>query len=261
MDFLAITTPVSLGDNRFSIDVPDGWQQGRGAFGGYVVAALIRAIESVENTDERPLRALTAELCGPLLTGPATISVEILRRGSGMTTAAARIIQDGVVAHAVGMMGRSRSDFSYEGIRAPEMPAYENTMVLPTIPTAPVFTQFIEYRITKNFPYSGANRAEVETWVKMKNAGLQGDGAYVAAMVDSVWPALTAVMSEPRPMSTVSYTLQLMAPTQKLDPNDPMYFRGTVLSAQEGHSAEMRELWTRDGKLVAINHQTIATIR
>jgi len=43
MGFDALTTAAPAGDGRFLWDVPDGWQQGRGAFGGIVLAALTRA--------------------------------------------------------------------------------------------------------------------------------------------------------------------------------------------------------------------------
>ena len=62
---------------------------------------------------ERPLRSLTAELCGPVMPGPATISVEPLRRGSGVTTLAARLEQGGeVLAHVVGVFGRPREELT-----------------------------------------------------------------------------------------------------------------------------------------------------
>lgn len=261
MDFKALTSPVHLGDTRFSIEVPDGWQQGRGAFGGFTVAVLVRAIETAEPDDERPLRSLTAELCGPLLPGPASVVVEVLRRGTGMTTVAARIIQDGIVAHAVGILAKSRVEVRHDGLAPPERKPYEDVHPMPETPFAPPFTHFFEYRITGDLPFSGSDKAVVETWLRMRLASPAVDAAYVAAMADATWPALFPLMSEPRPMSTVSYTLQLFGPFDDVSPADPLYYRGSVLAARDGHLAEMRELWTPSGRLVALNHQTIALIR
>ncbi|MBA3499645.1 MAG: thioesterase family protein, partial [Deltaproteobacteria bacterium] len=39
-----LCVPQRQGD-AFRLDVPAGWQQGRGAFGGFTIGALIRAIE------------------------------------------------------------------------------------------------------------------------------------------------------------------------------------------------------------------------
>ena len=52
-------------------NVPDGWQQGRGAFGGLTLAALARAAGDRVDPSERPLRAITAEIPSAVLVGPA----------------------------------------------------------------------------------------------------------------------------------------------------------------------------------------------
>ncbi|HEU4408007.1 MAG TPA: acyl-CoA thioesterase domain-containing protein [Polyangiaceae bacterium] len=62
--------------------MPEGWQQGRGAFGGLVPGALTRAMAASEPEPARALRSLSAELLGPVPPGPADVGVEVLRRGS-----------------------------------------------------------------------------------------------------------------------------------------------------------------------------------
>ena len=84
-DFRAASTIVPQGDGRFTWDVPDGWQQGKGAFGGLVIGALARALGACEPEPERALRSISAELCGPMLTGATAIAVTVLRRGRGVT--------------------------------------------------------------------------------------------------------------------------------------------------------------------------------
>lgn len=56
------------GEFDFEANFPDGWQQGRGLFGGLVTAALVRALEATAGG--RVLRSLTSELCGPVRPGP-----------------------------------------------------------------------------------------------------------------------------------------------------------------------------------------------
>lgn len=259
-DFATLTTPRYATEGRFAIDVPDGWQQGRGAFGGFGLACLVRAIETTENTADRPLRSLTAELCGPLLPGPADIAVEVLRRGAGMTTVAARIVQDAaIVAHAVAILGRSRDDHPYEGLSAPERRPFADVAPLPSM--GPPFAQFFEYRATGPTPLSGHAEARVETWVRLRVPGPSFDAAHATALADATWPALFSVMTEPRVMGTVSFMLQLFGPFPDVRPDAPLYHRGHVLWARDGHAAEVRELWTEEGRLVSINQQTFATIR
>jgi acyl-CoA thioesterase len=259
-DFATLTALRPLTENRFAIDVPDGWQQGRGAFGGFGLACLVRAMETPERNAERPLRTLNAELCGPLLPGPAEIAVEVLRRGAGMTTVTARIVQDGsVVTHASALLGRAREDRSYDGLSAPNL--RDSGVLLASQGPWPPFTRFFEYRINGAMPFSGIDVAQVENWVRLRDPGQTFDVAHVTALADATWPALFSIMSDVRPMSTISFTLQLFGPWDGLRTDAPVYHRSRVLWARDGHAAEMRELWTEDGRLLAINHQTFATIR
>src|SRR5215468_288736 len=99
-----VSTPRPVGDH-YQLDVVDGWRQGRGAFGGLVVGALIRAIELREADPARKVRSVTAELPGPLEPGIADIAVESLRRGKNVSTVRAALTQGGdVKGHAVAIL-------------------------------------------------------------------------------------------------------------------------------------------------------------
>src|SRR5688572_16079779 len=104
--------PTQIAPGRFQLVVPDGWLQGRGAFGGLVLAPMVRAALLVATPGpERRVRTLTAEIVAPVLPGAADLSVEELRAGSGTTTLAVRLLQEGELrAHGVVVIGRARKD-------------------------------------------------------------------------------------------------------------------------------------------------------
>lgn len=257
-DFATLSAVVPIGDGKFAIDVPDGWQQGRGAYGGYGIACLTRALETVESTSERPLRSLNAELCAPLMPGRAEISIEVLRRGSGMTTVLARTVQEGtVVAHATALLGRARTGQPYDGLSAPNF--QQPYVVMPQEGPWPRFTRFFEFRIVGAVPFSGSDAAQVETWVRMREPGKTFDTPQLVALADATWPAIFSHLTTVQPMSTISFMLQAFGPWDGLRPDAPIYHRSRVLWARDGHSAEVREIWSEDGRLLALNHQTFAT--
>lgn len=249
-----------VGEGRFSADVPDGWQQGRGAFGGLGIGIGVRALEAVEA--ERPLRALTAELPGPLLPGPADLRVQTLRRGRGLSTLEALVVQDGEVKVRVsGVFGGAR--VAEPGF-APEPPAPGDWRAVPAVPQGsvpPPFARFFEYRVTGPAPFSGGAEPVAAGWIRPRVALARWGPAEVAAMADAYWPALFATTTGFRPMATVTFTLQLTDRALALPSDAPLFYRARALAASAGYVSELRELWTADGELVALNPQTFVIIK
>jgi acyl-CoA thioesterase len=263
-DFQSLTTPKRLDDTRFLAEIPDGWQQGRGAFGGFVLANMVRAIEAFDATPERALRSLNAQLVAPVLVGPATIRVERLRTGSGVSTIAARIEGDGeVLAHAVGVLAKARSnDTDFCHAAAPIMPPWRDVPVVAVQPPmGPVFAKHFEYRVSGPPPYSGLGEAVASGWIRAHEPGPARDAAYVTALADCWWPTMLARLSTFRPMATLTFTLDIVGTLDGLDPDAPLFHNASSTISRDGYSLETRELWGEDGRLVARNHQTMTVIK
>jgi acyl-CoA thioesterase len=264
-DLQSLTTPQKKSD-RFLALIPEGWQQGRGAFGGLVLSTMTRALQASlpGESSSRKLRTLTAALCGPTQPGEAEIFVEMLRLGSGVSTLAARLVQNNEVqAHVTAVFGKNRvADGDWQHAPVPAMPNWrELEPIAIEPPLAPQFTQFFEFRATGQFPFSGSKEASAAGWIKSKNPGADRDDAYIVALSDAWWPAALACFDAPRPMATISFTLEILSDLEGLDLNAPLYHTGVSQAARGGYTSEERKLWGEDGRLVAINHQTIAIIR
>ncbi|HEX2574589.1 MAG TPA: thioesterase family protein [Polyangia bacterium] len=263
-DFTAATALERLAPGRFRLLVPDGWQQGRGAFGGLVLGVLARAMERCETESKRTLRSLTGEIAGPVLPGEAVIEVTEVRRGSGVSTWSAMLVQGGeALARATAVLGRSREvEHEWAPERPPELarPWGEVDVALVTPPLAPTFTRFMEYRITGPLPMSGTEPVAAG-WVRFRRPPAVLGAAEIVALADAWWPATFTVERAPRPVATIAFTLQLMAPAAGLAGDRPLYHRARTVAAHEGFLVEFRELWTEDGALAALNQQTIVCIR
>jgi hypothetical protein len=264
-DFLTLTTPRPIGALRFSATIPDGWLQGRGAFGGIVVADLIRAMEAAEPAPERTLRSLTAEICGPVREGEIEITVRVLRRGSGVTTLAAQIDQGGEVnAHAVGVLGRARADRPRRSFVAPPSPPpWREVAPLPDpLPSwAASFARFLDIRNVGPAPFSGSAEPEASGWVRLRRPGAARDAAFLAGLADAYWPAIFSTETATRPVGTIAFTFEPVGTCEGLDPEAPFFHRAWTIAEAEGYTVELRELWGEDGRLLALNQQTIAIIR
>lgn len=261
-DLTALTTPAARGDGAFTLDFPDGWQQGRGAFGGLVVATLIRTAEAALDRPW-PLRSITAEICGPVVPGPVELRVETLRAGTGATTAAVRLVQDGVVqAHAVVILGKARAADLGSTPPGPAPPPWRDIPVAPIGPPfGPVFAPHFEFRSMGPLPFTGALVARTSGWIRPRRPGPARDAAYLAACIDAWWPCILNRMTEPRPAATVAFTMQVTGDLRGLDPDAPLYYEADSPALFEGHAVELRSLRGTDGRLVAMNQQTFTIIR
>lgn len=262
-----VSTPRPEGDT-FRLDVPPGWRQGRGAFGGLTIGAAVRAIELRVGDPRRRVRSVTAELTAPVEAGPAELAVEILRGGSSVTVARAALIQAGETrTHAVAVLAAARpaaAQLAWRDLEPPPAPPWRQVAVAPIgAPAAgapwPEFAQHFEYRIVEGVPLTGG-AARTVGWIRPRGPGGVRDAAYLAALADAWYPAALVRARELRPMATIAFTLDLVGGLDGLDPEAPLLHRGTAPICADGYFLETRELWGEDGRLVAINQQTLAII-
>ena len=250
---------ILLHSSGGTLAVPETWNQGRGAFGGFVTGAMVHALEV--SAPGRPLRSLTAELCGPLVAGDAAVELSVLREGNAVTTTAVRFVQHGEVqAHGVGVLGKERMrDLDRVDIAAPKLAPWRELPVAPvTGGFGPVFLEHWELRIVRGLPFTNSEPV-VEGWVRPKRPGVARDAAYLAACIDCYYPCLFPSWTAPRPMATIAFTFQPFEFSG--DPDAPLAYRARVIASQAGYCVEFRELWTESGQLVALNQQTMVIIK
>lgn len=268
MDTFETATAVarSTGDS-FSWDVPDGWQQGRGAWGGLVVGALLRAVTLSEPDPGRTVRSVAAQLAAPAMVGRHSVSVRQLRRGSAMTTWAAEAVdaRGRLVATAVAVLGSPRmleAQVPFAGwgtAMPPTVPSMDVLARLPMgPPLGPVFGPHLEFHPASGLPVSGG-RAETTGWIRFARP-VRHSGESLVALVDGWWPAALVALDEARPMATVSFSANLLVDPASIAPDAPLLHHGFVSAAAEGFASEQRRLWTADGRLVVDNLQSIAVI-
>lgn len=248
-------------DDGFVWDVPDGWQQGRGAWGGLVVGALLRAVAQVEPD---PVRSISVQMMAPALAAEHRVSVDVVRRGRAMTTWSARATSaDGEsVAALVAVTGTARStDLGVDpaalgSVTAPSLPPAEEVPVVPVEPPlGPVFGRHVEFRPHLGLPLAG-HGPHVRGWVRLHRPPV-ASAAWLLGLVDSYWPASLAALDRMPRMATVMFTANLLVDPSTVDPVRPLAFESAVTAAYDGYTSEYRRLWTPDGRLAVDNLQTI----
>lgn len=261
-----MTSYADLVDVRDGVwDVPEGWRQGRGAWGGLVVAAAVRAARTAGGTQEPPLREISVHMVGPVPSGPAHVACHLVRRGSSTAVWHVTIgsAEGETWATATVVFGGDRAPDmdGHPVLRMPDAPHWQGMDPLTLEPPlAPEFLQHLAVRPVSGYPYSGTDD-EVLGWVAPAVALASYDEATLVGLVDALWPAALVQVSTARPMATLSFSATLLVDPLTVDATAPLLHRGRMLGLAQGYSTESRELWTPDGRLAVHNAQVIAIIR
>lgn len=261
VDFAEASSLAPLSEGRFGWQVPDGWQQGKGAFGGLVLGTLARAAELCQPEPARRLRVLTGELWAPMMTGPAELSARVLRRGSSATFVEVRAEQGGEpIARATALFGAARPPSALRLQReAPAAPPVDSLAPLPMgLPPSPRFTSHFEMRTPGPLPFGGSSEPVGRGYLRHRG-DVRLDAAAVIALVDAWWPCALAVEPGPRAMATVTFSAELLVDPSELSTEAPMWHQAELAGAADGYSVELRQLW-QGGRLVALNQQVFVAL-
>lgn len=252
--------PTGSGQYRGRID--PGWWIIAGPNGGYVAAILLRALTLEVNDTARAPRSLTIHYLRPPSVGPVDIAVVIERAGRTLTTATARLIQEGrLMAIAIGAFALPREAFTFHDRQAPKLrPLDASPRFRDKHPGGVEMQQRYESHWALGGELgSGADSAVLGGWIRFEEPRVV-DALAVAAYTDAFPPAVfTRATTAQRlgPVPTIDLTIHFRAtlPLAAAAATDfcAVVFTSTV--AREGFIEEDGEVWSADGILLAQSRQ------
>jgi acyl-CoA thioesterase len=169
---------------------------------------------------------------------------------------------DEVRAQITAFYGVQRvDDGDWQTMQPPEMPDWREIDPAPVEPPlGPEFAQHMEFRPTGLLPFAGADERRASGWIRPKVAPELTGPAYIALLADTFWPAFYSTQEMPRPAATVMFMMEFFDDLVPGD-NAPVFFRSHSPAARGGYTMEQREIWTPDGRLLALNQQSVCMIR
>lgn len=257
-----LLTPT-LRDGTLVLSVPDGWQQGRGAFGGLVFGGLVRAAEVAVGEPARRVRTVSATLFAPVLPGPVQAVPSVLRASANVTTVEVRLVQAGeLVGHGVVVAGRGREGSPSWGPAWSPPPDWRDVAPMPAdAPGAPVFTRHFEFRNVGSYPFQGAPEPRASGWCRPRVPARVRDAGWLAAMADTWWSAGATTFDRVRPFATLQFQLDIVGDPRGVGEDEPVWCALEARTAGEGYLSEDREVWTSSGRLLARNRQLMVVIK
>jgi len=258
-----------LGDGTFQVEIDRGWWIVRGPNGGYIAALLLRALEAAVDDPARIPRSLTVHFTSPPAAGAAIVQTSIERAGRSLTTASARLEQDGKLrALAVAAFSTPRPGPEFDHLSMPDVPPPEACEIAPG-PGEGIISlrQRYESRHALGAPPFGdttgqavagvgdtTGQAVAGGWIRLAEDPGPIDAALLAAYSDA-WPP--AIFTYPgreaiaAGVPTVDLTVHFRAPyPAEADPRDPVLVVFRSHYSRDGFVEEDGEIWTREGRLL-----------
>lgn len=263
MNFSELLQKVRTSPN--GMVVPDGWGQGRAAFGGLAAALVYEAMRARVPAD-RPVRSLAITFVGPMaLETPVDFEVEVLREGKSVSQVSGRALQQGQVVTLVqGSFGASRDSLiRVDAEPAPEMKSAAEAMELPYVKgVTPDFTQHLAMRwAVGGMPFTNTPRRRMGGWVGFRTeAGERPvDESDLLALVDAWPPATLPYLRRPAPGSSLTWTIEFVQPVPRATTCDWFQYLAEVEHSRDGYGHIAARLWSPDGELMALSRQ-VATV-
>jgi hypothetical protein len=250
------------GEGRYAARLDRGWWITRGPNGGYVAAIVLRALIGAVSDPARRPRSLTLHYTSPPAVGEVEVRTRIERKGRGLTTATARLVQgEKLRAIAVGAFGLDRPGPTF-GLRTmPEVPPPERSLPLAKALGAadvPIRDRY-ESLLAVGPPLAPSNEAVSGGWIRLREDPGPIDAPLVAAYTDA-WPPAVFTQRErlalSRGVPTVELTVHFRAPyPEGADPRDFVLVVFRAYTLRDGFVEEDGEVWTHGGVLLAQSRQ------
>jgi acyl-CoA thioesterase len=245
------------GEGEFEGSIVEHWWTPRGPLGGYVMAIVHRGLELAVDDPDRQPRSLNVYFLRPPHAGAITVRPVVERVGRSLTTATARLEQDGKLI-ALGVAAFSSPWPGPELSEAP-MPAVDppgdRTITRGNVPgpERPPFMGRLTMQRRFGAPaFSGAEHAETGGWLGLLEER-PVDAVTLLVLADAWYPAPWPRLKALAPAPTIEMSVMFRAPLPL--PDSLLLGRFHTRLVRDGFFDEQGELWSPDGRLVAQSRQ------
>ena len=245
-----------------TVSLEPTWAQGRAAFGGLSAALMLVKLQHAIGR-HRVLRSFSVSFVGPIDTNSeVTLVANVLRVGRSVVQGEAKLLQNGEVQAAMlASFGEARDSSAYVpyDVRRPRWPAPESVPTLPAEAEGmPAFLQHMDLRWAYGpTPYSGADNADFGGYMRLKNQQGAFTLAHLVALVDAWPPAVTTLLAQPAPASSLTWTLELLQEPKEAEMQDFWQYQVHTDFCRDGYGHTDARVWDKHGNPILISRQTV----
>jgi acyl-CoA thioesterase len=242
-----------------TVQLPEGWGQGRALFGGLTAAIAWRHGQAGAAANQQ-LRAMTVSFVAPVLAGEAQLQRRVLRQGKNVTQIAVEIQQANEVVLAALLTYGSARDSKVRVTDTPEPASVAPDSGQPFPPTKflPEFARAFDYSVTVGgLPFSGNKSREFGGFMRFRDLSQPIDIGTFLGLVDAWPPAVLPHLTELAPASSLTWTIEFPNHLPQQLTNEWWHYVATIDYAADGYGHTHAHIWDQKGQLVAISRQTV----
>jgi acyl-CoA thioesterase len=257
--FSDLLAAIARAGDSFVTRVSDDWLQGRTLYGGLAGALCVEA--ALRRFDGLPpLCSAQFAFVGPA-TGQLRIRPMLLRQGKSTAFVAVDLEGEaGLATRATLCFGAARaSQLAHAAPPAAPVPPPENCEdFFRHAPPGLGFAQHFDGRLAAGaMPFSRAGAPDVMLWLRHRDAALKPSIVALLALADASPPASFVLFEKPAPISTMTWSLDVLA--GELATDDGWWLvRSAADHVADGYSGQTMGIWNARGAPVALARQNVA---
>jgi acyl-CoA thioesterase len=245
------------GEGEYEGSIVEHWWTPRGPLGGYVMAIVHRGMELALDDAGRQPRSLNVYFLRPPHAGPITVRPVVERVGRSLTTATARLEQDGkLIALGVAAFSAPWPGPELSEAPMPEVdPPGERTPSKGSVTggSPPPFAGRLTMQWRFGEPaFSGSEHAVTGGWMGLIEER-PVDARTLLVLADAWYPAPWPRLEKLTPAPTIEMSVMFRAPLPL--PDSLLLGRFHSELVRDGFFDEQGSLWAPDGTLVAQSRQ------
>lgn len=242
----------------FSID--ESWTQGRSVFGGLSAALVLAHVEANIDYEDKELRSVNVNFCGAIDANvECQLSYQIMSAGKSVLQVQGQLSQNKTIKTLVTFcFGRQRpSSLQVQPTRnCIAEHAFTSMPFLAGI--VPNFIQHIKLAFgSEHLPFSGKGDGHVFGQMSFNTRPQVFNDCAILALIDAWPPAVLPMLKSPAPASTITWQVDFIQPTAKLNHDDCLFYDCKVIQAEQGYAHTESQVFHPNGQLIALSRQLV----
>lgn len=252
-DILAGAEPIEGG---FALDIPDGWKQGRTAYGGFS-SALAHECARRLAPGMPPLRSAQVAFVGPV-TGRAEFRARLLRQGRNASWVEVQASCDGGVVYSATFvfMGPVDSQLHLHDVTEPrDIVPVGKARDFTSMHAASFIANNFEVRFAR--PKQEVPQPEVCWWVRVVDRGGLDPMTETLLVADALPPGVLPLLRSRAPISSMTWQANYL--TAAPATQDGWWLLESIGDyAEKGCSSQRMAMWNAAGEAVVSGMQSVA---